>query len=283
MRIAQVSPLIESVPPKLYGGTERVIFWLTEELIKQGHEVTLFASGDSQTSAKLVPGSKAALRFDESVLQPLPYYFAMLEELRRRASEFDIIHFHLDYLHFPQFSDIATRTLTTQHGRLDLPDLPTVLTPSADAAGLISIINASPCPPPTGSRPSIMACPQGCIASIQTASAITFAFLGRICHDKRLIERSKSPSGPVFSEDRREGRQGRPRLLRGQDPTTARRSACGVHRRNQRARKDRLPFRRQGTSFPNRLAGAFWIGDDRGDGLRDAGNCLALWLRAGNH
>ena len=123
MKIAQVAPLIESVPPALYGGTERVVSYLVEELVRQGHEVTLFASGDSRTSAELVPCCRQALRLDSGVVDPIPHYMIMLDRLRRRADEFDIIHFHIDILHFPLFRDIAHRTLTTLHGRQDMPDL----------------------------------------------------------------------------------------------------------------------------------------------------------------
>jgi len=124
MKIAQVAPLIESVPPRLYGGTERIVFWLTEELVRQGHEVTLFASADSVTSAELIPCTREALRFNASVKDPIPYYMLMLDRVRRRAAEFDILHFHIDHLHFPLFRDMAARTVTTLHGRQDLPDLP---------------------------------------------------------------------------------------------------------------------------------------------------------------
>jgi glycosyltransferase involved in cell wall biosynthesis len=124
MKIAQISPLIESVPPRLYGGTERIVFWLTEELVRQGHEVTLFASADSITSAELVPCSREALRLNASVKDPIPYYMLMLDRVRRRVDEFDILHFHIDHLHFPLFRDLAARTVTTLHGRQDLPDLP---------------------------------------------------------------------------------------------------------------------------------------------------------------
>jgi glycosyltransferase involved in cell wall biosynthesis len=123
LRIAQIAPLHERVPPRLYGGTERMVSYLTEELVRQGHEVTLFASGDSQTSAKLVRCSDMALRLNPSVRDTLPYHVIMLDEVRRRAEEFDILHFHLDFLHAPLVRDIADRTLTTLHGRLDLPDL----------------------------------------------------------------------------------------------------------------------------------------------------------------
>jgi glycosyltransferase involved in cell wall biosynthesis len=123
MRIAQIAPLIESVPPRLYGGTERVVSHLTEELVRQGHRVTLFASGDSITSAELVAGSRGALRLDPAVRDSIPYYMLMLDKVRARADEFDILHFHLDLLHFPLFRSIAERTMTTLHGRLDLPDL----------------------------------------------------------------------------------------------------------------------------------------------------------------
>ena len=92
MRIAQIAPLYESVPPRLYGGTERVVSYLTEELVRQGHDVTLFASGDSKTSAKLVPCSDLALRMNPVVIDPVPYHVIMVEEVRRRAHEFDILH-----------------------------------------------------------------------------------------------------------------------------------------------------------------------------------------------
>src|SRR5207245_624291 len=100
MRIAQVSPLYESVPPKSYGGTERVVSYLTEELVGLGHEVTLYASGDSQTAAELVPCCRAALRTDPRVRDPLPHHLLMLEKVRQTADEFDLIHFHLEQLSF---------------------------------------------------------------------------------------------------------------------------------------------------------------------------------------
>jgi glycosyltransferase involved in cell wall biosynthesis len=124
MRIAQIAPLYESVPPKLYGGTERIVSYLTEELVRQGHEVTLFASGDSRTAAKLVGCCETALRLNPLVMDAVPYHVIMLEELRQRRDQFDILHFHIDFLHAPLVRDFARPTLTTLHGRLDLPDLP---------------------------------------------------------------------------------------------------------------------------------------------------------------
>src|SRR5579875_1228926 len=123
MKIAQIAPLAESVPPKLYGGTERVVSYLTEELVRQGHEVTLFASGDSKTSAKLIRCSDIALRLNPAVKDHLPYHVMMVDEVADRADDFDVLHFHIDLLHFPLFRRYADRVVTTLHGRLDLPDL----------------------------------------------------------------------------------------------------------------------------------------------------------------
>jgi glycosyltransferase involved in cell wall biosynthesis len=123
MRIAQVAPLIESVPPKLYGGTERVVSCLTEELVCLGHDVTLFASGDSVTSARLIPGCERALRTDPACVDPLARHVSMLDLVFSHAKEFDLIHFHVDYLHFPLSRREPVAHLTTLHGRLDIPDL----------------------------------------------------------------------------------------------------------------------------------------------------------------
>ena len=123
MRIAQVAPLYESVPPKLYGGTERVVSWLTEELVRLGHEVTLFASGDSLTTARLVPACKKALRLDSNCVDQLAHHVIMLDQVFSEKENFDIIHFHVDYLHFPFSRRQQTAHVTTLHGRLDLPDL----------------------------------------------------------------------------------------------------------------------------------------------------------------
>jgi len=123
MKIAQIAPPIESVPPRLYGGTERIVSYLTEELVNLGHDVTLFASGDSVTAANLVPSVPKALRLEPHVCDAIPYYMLMLDQVRECADDFDILHFHIDQFHFPLFRPIASRTVTTLHGRQDLPDL----------------------------------------------------------------------------------------------------------------------------------------------------------------
>jgi len=123
MKIAQVAPLYESVPPKLYGGTERVVSYLTEELVEMGHEVTLFASGDSETAARLIPGCPRSLRLDKGCIDSLAHHYVMLQNVMEHADEFDMIHFHVDYLHFALSSVAGFPHLTTLHGRLDLQDL----------------------------------------------------------------------------------------------------------------------------------------------------------------
>ena len=125
MKIAQIAPLYETVPPRLYGGTERVVAHLTDALVDQGHEVTIFAAGGTQTAAKLVSGRSQSLRLDPALLKSdVASHLSMLHDLRLRAHEFDVLHFHVDLLHFPFFEHMAGRTLTTLHGRLDMKDLP---------------------------------------------------------------------------------------------------------------------------------------------------------------
>jgi glycosyltransferase involved in cell wall biosynthesis len=127
MKIAQIPPLYEAVPPRLYGGTERVVAQLCEALVDLGHEVTLFASGDAQTRAELVQVRDQAIRLDPAPLKSdLAAHLSMLSEVLARKDRFDIIHFHTDMLHFPMFEGLAHRTVTTLHGRLDLKDLPPV-------------------------------------------------------------------------------------------------------------------------------------------------------------
>jgi glycosyltransferase involved in cell wall biosynthesis len=146
LRIAQVSPLYESVPPRLYGGTERVVSYLTEELVGQGHEVTLFASGDSRTRARLISPCHEALRLSGS-RDPLALHVLLLEQVVSRADEFDLIHFHTDFVHFPLSRRLATATVTTLHGRLDIPELAPLYAEFTDIP-LVSISDAQRAPIP---------------------------------------------------------------------------------------------------------------------------------------
>ena len=123
MKIAQIAPLMESVPPRLYGGTERIVSWLTEELVAQGHDVTLFASGDSITAANLVACTPQAIRLSDTMRDWLPHYTIMADRARQFADHFDVLHFHVDMVHVPLFRGLEHKTLTTLHGRQDLPDL----------------------------------------------------------------------------------------------------------------------------------------------------------------
>lgn len=123
MRIAQIAPLMESVPPRLYGGTERIVSWLTEELVAQGHDVTLFASGDSITAANLMACTPEAIRLSGTMSDWLPHYIMMSDRVHRLADKFDVLHFHIDMIHVPLFRGLEHKTITTLHGRQDLPDL----------------------------------------------------------------------------------------------------------------------------------------------------------------
>ena len=186
MKIAQIAPLIESVPPRLYGGTERIVSYLTEELVALGHDVTLFASGDSITAANLVPCVPKALRLDASVRDPIPYYMLMLDRVRQQVNEFDILHFHIDQFHFPLFRPIAGRTVTTLHGRQDLPDLLSLYM-GFDDMPLVSISNAQRLPVPNANFAGTVQ--HGIPAALHRATAEArggyLAFLGRISPEKR--------------------------------------------------------------------------------------------------
>ncbi|TYO67451.1 glycosyltransferase family 4 protein [Bradyrhizobium hipponense] len=186
MRIAQIAPLFESVPPRLYGGTERVVSYLTEELVRQGHRVTLFASGDSVTSAELVSCSPEALRLDPAIRDPNPHYMVMLDRVRERANEFDILHFHIDYFHFPIFRPMAARTLTTLHGRLDIPDLQP-LHRAIDNMPLVSISDAQRAPLATANFVATIhhGVPIDLYRPTLDPRGGYLAFLGRICPEKR--------------------------------------------------------------------------------------------------
>jgi glycosyltransferase involved in cell wall biosynthesis len=186
MRIAQIAPLTEAVPPKLYGGTERVVSYLTEELVAMGHDVTLFASGDSVTSATLEPMHPCALRFDRTLHDSIAPHMLMIEQVARRADEFDVMHCHLDYWTFSVFSRVHTPFLTTLHGRLDLPELKPVYD-CFDGVPLVSISDAQREPLPDASFISTVhhGLPKDLLTPQRTKQSY-LAFLGRICPEKRV-------------------------------------------------------------------------------------------------
>ena len=184
MRIAQIAPLTETIPPKLYGGTERVIYWLIEELVALGHDVTLFASGDSRTSASLESIWPTALRLDPSIRDPNALHMTMLERVCQRAPDFDILHFHLDYYPFSLFSRQATPFVTTFHGRLDLPEHQRMFT-AFSGIPVISISNAQR--QPALHARWVRTIPHGLPEHLLTPQPVRpeyFAFLGRISPEK---------------------------------------------------------------------------------------------------
>jgi glycosyltransferase involved in cell wall biosynthesis len=186
MKIAQVAPLYESVPPKYYGGTERIVSYLTEELVREGHDVTLFASGDSVTAARLVAPVRRALRLDKNSVDSLAHHVVLLEEITRRASRYDIIHYHIDYLHFPTSRRLGVPHVTTLHGRLNIPDLVPLYREFRDMP-LVSISNAQRAPLPWVNW-------QGTVYHGLPADLYDFnetpddylAFIGRISPEKRV-------------------------------------------------------------------------------------------------
>jgi glycosyltransferase involved in cell wall biosynthesis len=187
MRIAQIAPLIESVPPRLYGGTERIASYLTEALVMEGHEVTLFASGQSITSANLVPCCEQALRLNPAVRDPIPYYMLMLDKVRKMASQFDVLHFHIDQFHFPIFHEHASRTVTTLHGRQDLPDLKHLYAAFPDMP-LVSISHAQRGPITDAKFVGTVyhGLPIDLLTPTLSAQGGYLAFLGRIAPEKRV-------------------------------------------------------------------------------------------------
>jgi len=186
MRIAQVAPLYESVPPKLYGGTERVVFHLTEELVRMGHAVTLLASGDSQTSARLISPCARSLRLDADCRDQMAYHMILLDQVFQDLDEYDIVHFHIDYLHYPLSRASNTPHVTTLHGRLDLPELAVLYRRFRDVP-LVSISDSQRQPLPRVNW-------QGTVYHGLPADLYDFnarrgsylAFIGRISPEKRV-------------------------------------------------------------------------------------------------
>jgi glycosyltransferase involved in cell wall biosynthesis len=184
MKIAQLAPLIEAVPPKLYGGTERVVAYLTDALVDLGHEVTLFASGDSITKGKLAPMWPRSLRLDPTVKDPFVPLFMQLETVARRAHEFDVIHAHIDYFGYPLLQRLGVPSLTTLHGRLDLPELPSLYQFFRDVP-VVSISNSQRGPLPQANYVATVlhGLPQDLLAK-GAGQGGYLAFLGRISPEK---------------------------------------------------------------------------------------------------
>jgi glycosyltransferase involved in cell wall biosynthesis len=187
MRIAQIAPLMEGIPPRLYGGSERIVSYLTEELVAQGHEVTLFASGQSITAARLVACCSQPLRLNSAIRDIIPYYMVMLDKVRSMAAEFDILHFHIDQFHFPIFHRTIHKTVTTLHGRQDLPDLKTLYS-GFPGMPLVSISNAQRTPIPGANFAATIyhGLPSALLTPTLTPSGGYLAFLGRISPEKRV-------------------------------------------------------------------------------------------------
>lgn len=211
MRIAQVAPLFESVPPSLYGGSERVVSWLTEELVRLGHDVTLFASGDSHTSARLVPACEKALWRDSACRETLPHHIRMLELVFRDLPRFDVLHFHCDYVHFPLVRRYACPSVSTLHGAIHLHDLRPLLEEYRDVP-LVSISHNQQQPLPDANWVGNVH--HGLPLDLHTfhhGSGNYLAFLGRISPEKgleRAIEIARRSgyklkiAAKIYDEDR---------------------------------------------------------------------------------
>ena len=284
MRIAQIAPLTEAIPPKLYGGTERVISWLTEELVALGHDVTLFASGDSCTTAKLEPAWPRALRLDGNVRDPCALHMTMLEQVRRRAAEFDILHFHLDYYPFSTFSRQATPFVTTLHGRLDLPEHQPVYT-TFSSVPVVSISDAQrrPVPQARWARTIHHGLPERRLTP-QPVKPSYLACLGRISPEKamdraiRIAERCELPIKIAAKVDKVDqdyfNETIRPLL-----------ALPHVEYIGEIADREKSAFLSGAIALADadRLAGTVRAGDDRGDGMRHPFDRIRSWRRARNH
>jgi glycosyltransferase involved in cell wall biosynthesis len=211
LRIAQVAPLYESVPPQLYGGTERVVSWLTEELVGLGHDVTLFASGDSRTSAHLVPVCPRALWRDPDARETLPQHIRMLELVFRDLSRFDVIHFHCDYIHFPLVRRLPCANVSTLHGQIHLHDVEAIFK-EYNELPLVSISDSQRSPLPSANWQATIyhGLPRN-LHTFQPRAGNYLAFLGRISPEKRLdraIEIARRAGVPlkisakIYDEDR---------------------------------------------------------------------------------
>ena len=284
MKIAQIAPLYESVPPKLYGGTERVVSYLTEELVRLGHEVTLFASGDSRTSARLESGCSKALRLTRSCSDPLAYHTILLDKVLARADEFDILHFHTDYSHFPATRGLQLPTVTTLHGRLDLADLKPLYRRFSQQP-LVSISQSQR--PPLGRVNWVGNVYHGIppnLYQLQPEHGNYLAFLGRISPEKRpdrairIALKAGMPLKIAAKVD-----DGRPRILSVRNRAAIEEPGHRIPGRNQRRAEEQVFGQRICVPVPYRLARTLRANDDRSDGLRNADDRVLLRFRAGTN
>jgi len=284
MRIAQLAPLAESVPPKLYGGTERVVAWLVDELASLGHEVTLFASGDSKIAAKLHPVWPQALRLGRPRTDPMVAQAALLEAVAQHATEFDVIHMHIDWLHLPLLSRLGVPFLTTCHGRMDLPGFPEVIRRFPDAP-FVSISDHQRAP--LRGANWIGTIYHGMPADLLEPSfepGSYLAFLGRLTAEKgpeaaiRIAHAAQMPLRIAAKVPRGERKFFKEKL----EPQIDGEQIQLVGEVNDE-QKQRFLAGGSCVAVPHRLARTVWSRHDRGDGLRHPCHCLQVRLGAGGH
>ena len=272
MKIAKIAPLYESVPPKLYGGTERVVSFLTEELVRQGHDVTLFASGDSITAAELVPVGGRSLRLNEGCIDSLAHHILLVERVVRCSSQFDVLHFHIDYLHYPVSRRVPVPQVTTLHGRLDIPDLPPLYREFKDMP-LVSISDSQRKPLPGANwQATIYHGLPTDLLNFHAVPEITWPFSAAFRLKKESIGRSKLPSGPAC-RSKLPPRSTMP-TKNISTPRSSRSRASRMSSSSARSTRQekRLPRPRPRALVSDRLARAVRAGHDRSDGLRYAGH-----------
>ena len=280
MKIAQIAPLMESVPPRLYGGTERVVSYLCEALVELGHDVTLFASGDSVTSARLVACTKEAIRLNPAVQDHVPHYMIMLDKLRRSAHLFDILHFHIDAFHMPLFRDVGAKTLTTfTAARISLTCLS--LYRAFPEMPLVSISNAQrqPIADANIAKTIYHGLPLDLLAPNYEPRGGYLAFLGRISPEKRpdraiaIANALGLPLKIAAKVDKADEAYFRETV----SPLLGRPGIEFVGEIND-CDKERFPRRGSRVAVSSRLAGAIRTGHDRSHGVRDARSRISLRL-----
>ena len=278
MKIAQVAPLVESVPPRFYGGTERIVSYLSEELVRLGHEVTLFASGDFNSSAQLAPCCTRALRLDPAIPDVILHSMLMIDNVRKRAEEFDVLHFHTDLFHFPLFRSLAGRTLTTLHGRQDLGDLGAFYSRFGEMPP-VSVSDDQRKPLPNAKFMTTIH--HGIPADLHLPvfeKGSYLAFLGRISPEKRpdrairIARTAGIPLKIAAKVDKADEDYFRNEIL----PLIKGGGVEFIGEINER-RENKIPRRGRRSVVPGGLAGAIWTRDDRSYGMRHA--CARVPLR----